>query len=340
MVRKLATGRDRTPPSPLRCSGGPMTAPKRKFRTQDSIDGEAVARDAIITFLRARGYSVTDHRTVAGSAIHQVVTITGFERQPIKARVRLCWRRTGSQPRERLYSAAQLRARLIGKDWDRTLAFIQEQDVKEGVTHTLIAQHDGERFIHAALIPRDALMPIWQRQRDVSARLIADRQMGRIKTNVAMKGQSPAIWLQDDRTPFAHAVADALWTWPGVVNLNSSRDDDTYDDCPVEAEAVGRDLGTKVEQIRSGFRRDPRVRAEVLKRANGCCEREGCGARRDFPGFLDVHHILGIGTSDRVWNCVAVCPSCHRDAHFSPNRDAINEELRAYSMSFGKEDQS
>jgi 5-methylcytosine-specific restriction protein A len=249
----------------------------------------------------------------------------------------LCWRRDGRKHRERAYSAAQLRARLIDKDWDRTLRSIVERDKEQGNTHTLIVQYEGSGFVYAALIPRDDLMPIWQRQRDISADLIASRKLGRITKNHAMNGSSPTIWLHDNREQQARAVADALWSWPGVVNLvdlplvatSPTVVDDTFDDCPIDYSQLGRDGGTTVEQTRSGYPRDPKVRSEVIRRAAGSCERENCSESRKFPGFLDVHHILGVGTSDRVWNCVALCPNCHRDAHFAPEREAINTTLLA-----------
>jgi len=62
-------------------------------------------------------------------------------------------------------------------------------------------------------------------------------------------------------------------------------------------------------------------------RAKGSCERPKCGERREYPGFLDVHHILGADKRDRVWNCVALCPNCHREAHYAPDHDSLNAEL-------------
>lgn len=88
--------------------------------------------------------------------------------------------------------------------------------------------------------------------------------------------------------------------------------------------------------MRSEVKRDPRVRADVVKRADGKCERSTCEAIARYKGFLDVHHILGVRNSDRVWNCVALCPSCHRDAHFAPERDVINDTLLDFASRFRK----
>lgn len=318
-----------------------MAAGERKFRSDASLEAERITRDAIVPFLRQRGFDeVADHRTVRGSAITQVVTgRDGPGGELLKMHVRLCWRRDGRNPSERDYSAAQLRARLIGDSWEDTLDFIAARDWQEGNTHTLIAQYDDRDFAYAALIPCDQVKPIWEAQREVSDELIRAGKMGRITKNHATNGSSPTIWLQDNRSADSHAVADVLWSWPGVINVLSrpvvgglsAGVDDTYDDCPTDYGELGRDAATRVERISSGYPRDARVRAAVLERANGACERQSCGASRDFTGFLDVHHILGVGRSDRVSNCVALCPNCHREAHFAPDRDIINTALHDYA---------
>ena len=97
---------------------------------------------------------------------------------------------------------------------------------------------------------------------------------------------------------------------------------------------LARDQGQRVVDLRSGYPRDLRVREAVRKRAMGRCEREGCGEQRDYRGFLDVHHTFGVEVSDRVWTCVALCPNCHREAHFAPDRDAINKALSQFARSF------
>jgi len=302
-----------------------------------------VARDQVQPFLERHGFNVaTDDRVTRGTAVSQALAVRAPDGRSLKIHVRLCWRRDGRNAREREYSAAQLRARLRNNDWEGTMKFLTDQDKKLGYTHTLVAQYDQDDFIYAALIPCDQMLPIWERQRDISADLIARGLTGRTKKNHAMNGSSPTIWLQDDRTPKAHAVSDALWNWPGVINVSSlplvgegpGVVNDTFDDCPVVDSALGRDAGAKVLQTRSGYPRDPKVRAAVLRRASGACERERCGERRDFAAFLDVHHILGVGNSDRVWNCVALCPNCHREAHFAPDSDAINRALGKYASRF------
>jgi 5-methylcytosine-specific restriction enzyme A len=70
------------------------------------------------------------------------------------------------------------------------------------------------------------------------------------------------------------------------------------------------------------FHRNPDVVATVLARAKGVCE--ACAAPAPFTRshngepYLEVHHrvYLASGGKDTVENAVAVCPNCHRMAHY------------------------
>lgn len=317
-----------------------MTTKKRDFRSQESLAAEESTRAALIPFLTGRGYEVVNNRChKTGTAIEQFVSVRSPEGQDMRMRVRLCWRRAGRSKSEHKFSAAQLRKDLIDGDWDRTLQYIVERDRERGNTHHLIAQRDRGVFLHAALIPLEELLGIWKRQHDVSKALIELGKMGRIRKNHARNGTSPTIWLQDDRTADAHEVADVLWKWPGVIDIATfglAGDTflDSLDDCPrVDPALLGSDGAARRPVVRSEVERDPRVRTTVINRSTGC-ERQGCGEGKRFPGFLDVHHILGAEHGDRVWNCVALCPNCHREAHYSPDADALNEQLLTYASRF------
>jgi len=308
----------------------------RLFRKPESLLAERITRDAIAPFLRDRGFTVfEDIRHKTGTAESQALMVRSPDGATMKLHARLCWRRDGRKAREQLYSAAQLRARLIEGDWLKTLRFVESRGEAEGYTHTLLVQRDGREIVSAALLPLDALTKVWIRQRDVSTDLARRGLLGRSRKNHAMNGSSPTIWLKDDRTPEAHAVADALWSWPGVHDLvklpvvhGVSEADDTFDDCPgADYARLGSDGGLRRSVLRSGVKRDPRVRAAVLERAANQCERRDCHESRAYSGFLDVHHILGAEKSDRFWNCVALCPNCHREAHVAPDADGLNAAL-------------
>jgi hypothetical protein len=70
------------------------------------------------------------------------------------------------------------------------------------------------------------------------------------------------------------------------------------------------------------FRRNADVVAEVLERADGICEkcRKPAPFRRasDNSPYLEVHHKVPLaqGGDDTVENAIALCPNCHREAHF------------------------
>lgn len=71
------------------------------------------------------------------------------------------------------------------------------------------------------------------------------------------------------------------------------------------------------------FSRNPDVVAEALIRANGICQackRPAPFARRsDGSPYLEVHHKIPLanGGVDTVENAIAVCPNCHRRAHYA-----------------------
>ena len=237
----------------------------------------------------------------------------------------------------------QLRARIKDGDWNGTLSAIADREHRDGNTHLLVVQDSPDGFVFAALVPVDQIAPIWHRQRAVSDEIISRGATGRIRKNHAANGSSPTLYLQDDRFEATPAVARVFWDWPGVVNVlalprttsgDPSSDFDTLDDLTVPNHELGRDGAGRIPQTRSGYPRDPKVRRAVLVRADGRCERDGCGEICGYDGFFDVHHILGIEVSDRAWTCVALCPNCHREAHFSPERDALNEALGIFAAQF------
>ncbi|MDZ0183560.1 HNH endonuclease [Klebsiella quasipneumoniae] len=69
------------------------------------------------------------------------------------------------------------------------------------------------------------------------------------------------------------------------------------------------------------YKRSPCVVAEVLLRAEGkcqSCKRDAPFLKEDGTPFLEVHHIewLSKGGEDSVENAIALCPNCHRQAHY------------------------
>jgi len=76
------------------------------------------------------------------------------------------------------------------------------------------------------------------------------------------------------------------------------------------------------ERKHQAFIRNPNVVAEVLFRANGTCESCRQTApfirRTDYTPYLEVHHRTPLSENgdDSIENAIALCPNCHRKAHF------------------------
>lgn len=92
---------------------------------------------------------------------------------------------------------------------------------------------------------------------------------------------------------------------------------------------VSKDSHLTIVEYRA---RSLEVKLYALDRANGKCE--NCnkpGPFLDTNGipFLEVHHINSLCDDgpDELDNVVAVCPNCHREAHFGKRRVAIKEYL-------------
>lgn len=96
------------------------------------------------------------------------------------------------------------------------------------------------------------------------------------------------------------------------------------------ADSIGRKKRLKKAKKRpqqyltvvKSFQRNPDVVAEVLVRADGQCEYCGEEApfirKKDNSPYLEIHHEIRLvdGGEDTVDNAVALCPNCHRKAHF------------------------
>lgn len=78
----------------------------------------------------------------------------------------------------------------------------------------------------------------------------------------------------------------------------------------------------RVAVLQMVFVRNQLVVAEILFRANGHCEQ--CKESAPFPRksdntpYLEVHHKVRLadGGDDTVENAIALCPNCHRKAHY------------------------
>ena len=85
------------------------------------------------------------------------------------------------------------------------------------------------------------------------------------------------------------------------------------------------------EKIQSIQNRSTAIKLYSKKRANGICE--GCEEIAPFETksgpYLEVHHLtrLADGGADLPQNVIALCPTCHRKAHYSLNYLEFNSKL-------------
>lgn len=85
------------------------------------------------------------------------------------------------------------------------------------------------------------------------------------------------------------------------------------------------------EKIQSIQNRSTAIKLYAQKRANGICE--GCNEIAPFETksgpYLEVHHLtrLADGGADLPQNVIALCPTCHRKAHYSLDHLEFNNQL-------------
>lgn len=83
---------------------------------------------------------------------------------------------------------------------------------------------------------------------------------------------------------------------------------------------------------RSRYTRSDVVRDFALRAADGECK--GCGEEAPFldtneEPFLEVHHLhrRSDGGPDDPENVIAICPNCHRRAHYGQDQESFNQKL-------------
>ncbi len=89
---------------------------------------------------------------------------------------------------------------------------------------------------------------------------------------------------------------------------------------------------TSKEKQETAYYRSQALKLYIIARSQGICE--GCGESAPFQTksgpYLECHHVhrLADGGPDHPKNVVALCPNCHRRAHFSNDAKAYNEALK------------
>jgi 5-methylcytosine-specific restriction endonuclease McrA len=88
-------------------------------------------------------------------------------------------------------------------------------------------------------------------------------------------------------------------------------------------QSTSKPTKTTVKQIL--YNRNENIKIFALKRANGICEKCGKSApfiKDDGTPYLEVHHKIPLAedeNGDTVENVIALCPNCHKHAHYGKN---------------------
>jgi 5-methylcytosine-specific restriction protein A len=95
--------------------------------------------------------------------------------------------------------------------------------------------------------------------------------------------------------------------------------------------------GDATAASRNAYARSADVAVYVRRRADGTCE--GCLSDAPFVGvdghpYLEPHHTtrLSDGGPDHPAHVIAICPNCHRRAHYGSDADAYNAQLRSVAQ--------
>ncbi|MCG8472271.1 MAG: HNH endonuclease [Desulfobacterales bacterium] len=87
------------------------------------------------------------------------------------------------------------------------------------------------------------------------------------------------------------------------------------------------------EKLAQTYYRSQAIKFYALKRSNGDCE--ACNDPAPFNSkagpFLECHHLHRVsdGGPDHPENVIALCPNCHRKAHYAVNAKEFNNTLKS-----------
>lgn len=90
------------------------------------------------------------------------------------------------------------------------------------------------------------------------------------------------------------------------------------------------------DKLQSTYYRSQALKLYALARAKSVCE--GCNKEAPFKTrngpFLECHHLhrLADGGPDHPKNVVALCPDCHRRAHYAIDATAFNNKLKLVAL--------
>jgi hypothetical protein len=106
--------------------------------------------------------------------------------------------------------------------------------------------------------------------------------------------------------------------------------EDAIDD--LDQASLGNETPSRKKFSSTFIVRDNRVRAQVVKRADGKCEFcDALGFKKpDGTHFVEAHHIISLAEQgpDTLDNVIALCPNHHREAHFGEGWEQLEAEFK------------
>ena len=113
---------------------------------------------------------------------------------------------------------------------------------------------------------------------------------------------------------------------------NKSLNQLTLEELRIKSMNKSVNTNSQKQRLISYQNRSRAIKLYALKRANGNCE--SCQKPAPFKKsngdpFLEVHHTrrLSDGGPDHPHWVIAICPNCHREAHYSEDAKGFNESL-------------
>jgi 5-methylcytosine-specific restriction protein A len=183
-----------------------------------------------------------------------------------------------------------------------------------------IGNEFGEHFKANAAILHDQQIPILAFVRNTKKDLFT--YQGIFKYRDIKRESDGSKWFELERdTEEVGVIEDAAFTEKTLAEQTKAAGQSSREQRMARLAAAPK-KPTAIQLISTNYRRNPDVVAEVLERAAGKCE--ACGhvapfnRKSDGTPFLEVHHRIPLAQNgdDTVENAIALCPNCHRKAHF------------------------
>lgn len=180
--------------------------------------------------------------------------------------------------------------------------------VKKGASHLLAISGDWQNGELSVAL----LFPL-----EIVPSLVADQYA--LIQNLFYSTHSAALVIQSSSPELLDAAALAVTAGEDILRPPAR----------VKLDSLLKSKAQRPESAR--YLRDARVRAKVIKMAEGCCE--CCGelgfVTENGERYLESHHVVEVSQRgpDSPTNIVAVCPSCHRKAHYAADRSQIERRM-------------